>query len=153
MGKDKPKVQSILESVFTGAVEKLTKENCGQLIGALYIQLDMKAGEVLIYDETENLLEKNIIFEWAERAEKGVRLYKQAVHFIRVVLAALKARKIFDNPIFMRPFKVSVVDDDFNEIETVFALEGADVIAEGRLMKNLEQDLKNFYAKIFAELK
>jgi len=151
MGKEKPKVQTIIEAVFAGAVDKLVKANCGQLIEALYVYLDMKTGEILVYDENENLLEKNIIFEWAERAEKGVRLYKQAVHFVRVVLASLKGRKIFDNPVFMRPFKVSVVDDGFNEIENVLTLEGADVIVEGRLMKNLEQDLKNFYAKIFAE--
>jgi len=151
-GKDKPKVQVILEAVFVGAVEKLSKANSGQLIGVLFVQLDMETGEAAVYDAQEILLEKNIIFDWVERAEKGVRLYRQAVHFTRVSLAALKTRKTFDNPIFMRPFKVILVDDNFNEIETIFSIEGSDALPEGRLMKNLEQDLQNFSKKIFADL-
>jgi len=151
-GKEKPKVQTLLEAIFTNAFAKLATSNGGQLVWSLHVQLDMEAGEALVYDEHENLLEKNIIYDWVERAEKGMRLYKQAVHFIRVSLAALKTRKVFDNPMFMRPFKVVLVDDNFNEIETLFALEGSDGLSEGRLMKNLEQDLQNFSKKIFAEL-
>ena len=152
MGKEKPKVQTLLEALFTEAIGKLSAYNGGQLVWALHVQLDMEAGEALVYDERENLLEKNIIYDWVERAEKGMRLQKQAVHFLRVSLSALKTRKVFDNPMFMRPFKVSLVDDAFNEIETLFALEGSDLLSEGRLMKNLELDLQNFSKKIFAEL-
>ena len=151
MGKEKPKVQLILESVFMNAVEKLSKPDSGKLTGVLNVQLDMLAGEVQVYDDREVLLEKNIIFDWAERAEKGVRLYKQAVHFIRVSLAALKARKIFENPVFTRPLKILLVDDNFNEIETVFSLEATEFTYEGRIMKNLEQELQNFSRKLFGD--
>jgi len=151
-GKDKPKVQVILEAIFSGAVDKLLKADSGQLISALQVQLDMAAGEVQVYDDHEILLEKNIIFEWAEQAARNPRLYKQAVHFIRVSLAALKSRRIFDNPLFMLPFKVMIVDDNFNELETVFTIEGAEAFVEGgRLMKNLEQELQFFSKKIFAD--
>jgi hypothetical protein len=148
----KPKVQSILESIFTGAIDTLIKADSGHLVEALYVQLDLTAGEIQVYDDREVLLEKNIIFEWAELAGKNVRIYKQAVHFIRVALAAIRSRKIFDNPVFMRPFRVSIVDDDMNELETVFTIEGSDGVAEGRLLKNLEQELQIFSQKIFADL-
>ena len=89
MENSKPKVQSILESVFTGAIDKLSKQGGGCLINALLVQLDMMSGEVLVYDDNEILLEKNIIFEWVEQPpERSARLYRQALHFIRVVLAA-----------------------------------------------------------------
>ena len=149
MDKSKPKVQTIIESVFAGAIDKLLKSDSGQRLGALLIQLDMATGEVLIYDENEILLEKNIIFEWVEQPEKSERLYRQALHYVRVTLAALKSRKVFDNPVFMRPLKVLLVDDVFNEMQTIFTLEGAEVTSEGRLMKNLDHDLQNFYKKIF----
>ena len=152
VGKEKPKVQTLLEAIFTEAIGKLSDTTGGQLVWSLHVQLDMDAGEALVHDERENLLAKNIIYDWVERAEKGIRLYKQAVHFLRVSLAALKTRRVFDNPMFMRPFKVLLVDDNFNEIETLFSIEGSDMLSEGRLMKNLEQDLQNFSKKIFAEL-
>ena len=152
MEKGKPKAHSIIESVFNEAINKLMKSDSGQPVGALLVQLDFATGEVHLYDDNENLIEKNMIFEWAEQHERNPRLYRQALHYIRVVLAALKTRKVFDNPIFVRPFKVMVVDDMFNEIETAFTLEGSEGLSEGRLMKNLEQDLQIFYKKIFANL-
>ena len=152
MGKEKPKVQSILESVFISAVDKLIKADAGRLISELHVQLDLFAGEIQIYDDQEILLEKNIIFDWANRSDNSVRSYKQPVHFIRIALAGLKARKIFDVPVFMRPLAILLVDDNFNEIETIFTLEDADAISEGRLMKNLEHDLQNFSRKLFADM-
>ena len=152
MVKEKPKVQSILESVFINAVDKLSKADVGRLVGELHIQLDLSVGEIQVYDDQEILLEKNIIFDWANRAEIGARSYKQPVHFIRVALAGLKSRKIFDQPVFMRPFTILLVDDNFNEIETIYTLDDIDAIPEGRLMKNLEQDLQNFSRKLFADI-
>ena len=152
MGKEKPKVQSILESVFISAVDKLVKADAGRLISELHVQLDMFAGEIQIYDDQEILLEKNIIFDWANRSDNGVRSYKQPVHFIRMALAGLKTGKVFDIPVFMRPLAILLVDDNFNEIETIYTLEDADVVLEGRLMKNLEQDLQNFSRKLFADM-
>jgi len=150
--KGKPKVQTIFEAVFGGAVDKLLKSDRGQFVDNLLVQLDTATGEVLVFDSNEVLLEKNIIFEWAEQHEKSGRLYRQALHYMRVVLAAMRSRKVFDNPIFMRPLKVLIVDDVFNEIETVFTLEGSEPLPEGKLMKNLEYDLQNFYRKIFGSL-
>ena len=152
MGKEKPKVQSILESVFANAIDKLSKADSGRLVGELHVQLDLSAGEIQVYDDQEILLEKNIIFDWANRAENGVRSYKQPVHFIRVALAGLKSRKMFDSSVFMRPLEVVLVDDSFNEIETIFTLEDVDEVSEGRLMKNLEQELQTFSRKLFADI-
>ena len=150
MVKEKPKVLSILESVFIEAIDKLSKGGSGRLVGELQVQLDLTIGEIQVYDDQENLLEKNIIFDWTNRAEIGARSYKQPIHFIRIALAGLKSRRLFDNPLFMRPLNIMLVDENFNEIETIFTLEDIDEISEGRLMKNLEQELQNFSRKLFA---
>jgi len=152
MGKEKPKVQSILESVFINAVDKLSKADAGRLIGELHVQLDLLVGEIQVYDDQEILLEKNIIFDWANRAENGARSCRQPLHFIRITLAGLKSRKIFDTPVFVRPLEFLLVDENFNEIETIYTLNDIDAVSEGRLMKNLEQDLQNFSRKLFADL-
>ena len=149
MDKNTSKVQLILEAVFNGAIDKLTKQDNGQLVSALLVQLDFTTGEALVFDDKEILLEKNIIYEWVDQPEKSGRFYRQALHYMRVVLAALRLAKVFDNPVFLRPFKVMVVDDIFNEIETVFVLEAVEGLPEGRLMKNLDQELHIFYKKIF----
>jgi hypothetical protein len=152
MVKEKSKVQIILESVFINAVDKLIKAEGGRFTGDLYVQIDMTSGEIQVYDDQETLLEKNIIFDWADRSEKAVRSYKQPVSTLRTVLAGLKSEKVFDNPVLMRPFNVSLVDEVFCEIEMIFTLGSEDSYSEGRLMKNLEQELQNFSRKLFADM-
>ena len=152
MGKEKPKVQSILESVFINAVDKLSKADSGRLIGELYVQLDLIVGEIQVYDDQEILLEKNIIFDWANRSDNGINPYKQPIHSIRVALAGLKIRKIFDSSVFMQSLTILLVDDSFNEIETIFTVDDEEEVSEGRLMKNLEQELQTFSKKLFADI-
>lgn len=153
MGKEKPKVQSILESVFVKAVNQLLAVDAGRVISELHVQLDASVGEIQVYDDQEILLEKNVIFDWAERPERAVRSHKQPVHFIRAALVGLKSQKFFEKPEFMRPFAVLLVDENFNKIETIFVLEDVDAfVYEGRLMKNLEQELQNFSRKLFADV-
>jgi hypothetical protein len=152
MVKDKPKVQSVLESVFVNAVDQLIKADAGRLVSDLYVQIDRTSGEIQVYDDREILLEKNIIFHWADRPENDMRSNRQPVHSIRATLAGLKAQKFFDNPVFMRPFRVLLTDDNFYEIETVFVLGEDNGFWEGRLMKNLEQELQNFSRKLFADM-
>ncbi len=152
MGKEKSKVQSVLESVFVNAVNKLLKADSGRIIGELCVQLDMMAGEIQVYDDREILLEKNIIFDWAERSQKGLRSYRQPLHFIRLALAGLKSKKIFENPLFMKPLVICLVDENFNEIETIYTLGDVEAVSEGRLMKNLEQELQIFSKKLFADM-
>ncbi|MDR2776126.1 MAG: hypothetical protein LBC19_15600 [Tannerella sp.] len=152
MVKEKSKVQVILEAVFVDAADKLVKANAGRPVDGLYIQLDSDSGEIQVYDDRETLLEKNIIFDWMDHSEKAARSYKPQVNVIRAVLVGLKSGKFFDNPVFMRPFSISLVDDDFCEIEKIFTIGSEDTFLEGRLMKNLEQELQNFSRKLFADI-
>ena len=152
MVREKSKVQSVLEFVIMNAIDKLKVATAGRPVGELFVQLDLQQGEIQIYDDTEALLEKNIIFDWAEHAEKGGRTVKQALYSVRGALVGLKFARVFDNPLFMRPFKVSLVDDGFGVIETIFTIEETEIMSEGRLMKNLEADLQNFSRKLFADI-
>jgi hypothetical protein len=153
MAKEKPKIQSILESLFVNGVDMLEKADVGRLLSVLYVQLDMISGEIQVYDEHETLLGKNVIFDWADRcSERGVRSHKQPVNSLRVALSGLKSRKFFEKPIFTKPFSISLVDDNFCEIETIFTCGEKDMLSEGRLMKNLEQELQVFSKKLFADM-
>jgi hypothetical protein len=152
MAKEKPKVQSILESLFVHAVDKLEKAEAGRLIGCLYVRINITSGEIQIYDEQESLLEKKTIFDWADRSEKNVRSYNKPLHSIRAILTGLKSRKFFEKPLFMPFFSIYLVDDKFSEIETIFTCGEDGVPLEGRVMKNLEQELQSFSKNLFADI-
>jgi hypothetical protein len=148
--QSKSRAQNVLEVLFTDAVGKL--EIAGRQVNCLKVQLDLNIGEVQLYDDGETLLEKNIIFDWANRPVKDLHQARQQTNAIRGALIDLKRKNFFDSPVIARPFAVSFTDDNFVEIEKIFTLNDEEYVSEGRLMKNIEQDLQNFYKKLFADV-
>jgi hypothetical protein len=147
--QNKPRTQNILEALFMSAVHKL--ENVGRQVSELKVQLELNIGEAQVYDDRETLLEKNIIFDWANRPAKDLQQAKQQINSIRVALIDLKRKNFFDKDVIVRPFTVSFTDDNFAVIEKIFILNDDEYVSEGRLMKNLDQDLQNFCKKLFAD--
>ncbi|MDR2384266.1 MAG: hypothetical protein LBD80_01195 [Tannerella sp.] len=149
--QNRPRTQNVLEALFMSAMNKL--ENVGKQLNVLKVQLDLNIGEVQLYDDRETLLEKNIIFDWTNLPVKDLHQCKQQTNSIRVALIDLKRRNFFENPVIIKPFSVIFADDNFVEIEKIFTLADNEYVSEGRLMKNMEQDLQNFYKKLFADAK
>jgi len=154
MAKEKSKQQVILEAVFDEAINKLEQTDGGLFTAEMNLQLEMATGEIQVYDDHEQLLSKNIIYDWAEKVQQGGNPMPSAIHNIGVALDALRKRQAFDSPSITTPFSVSIVDDSFNKQQTIYKLDATAVetASEGRLMKNLERELHIFYKKIFADL-
>jgi hypothetical protein len=129
------------------AVSKL--EKAGRQASELKVQLDLSTGEAQLYDDNETLLEKNIIFDWANHPARDLRQARQQINSIRVALIDLKRKNFFENTVIIKPFNVIFTDENFVEIEKIFTLDNGEYVSEGRIMKNLEQDLQNFYKKLF----
>jgi hypothetical protein len=146
--QQRPRTQNVLEALFTNAVNSLE----GRSVSGFKIQFDLNTGEVQVYDDRETLLAKNVIFDWANRPVKDLSQCKQQTNSIRVALIELKRKNFFDNPLIAYPFTVSLTDENFMEIEKIFMLGDSEYIPEGRLMKNLEQELQNFYKKLLEDI-
>ncbi|MCC8095577.1 MAG: hypothetical protein LIP05_09550 [Tannerellaceae bacterium] len=58
MSASNVKVQTILEKTFVSAINQLTSSESPDLISDLYVQVDAETGELTIFDDAENLLEK-----------------------------------------------------------------------------------------------
>jgi hypothetical protein len=149
---NKPKTQAVLEELFTKAINTLVNDATGRSIEQIKVQIDVNSGELQIYDDRETPVEKNIIFEWANRPEKDATSTKRQVGAIRAALVELKRKKIFEDPLITRPFNVFLTDENFLETEKIFTLEDSEFVYEGRLMPNLERELNTFYKQLFADV-
>ena len=58
------KVQSVIESAFLSAINKLEASKDGNCYSDIYVQVDAETGELQIYDEEDRLIEKTVIFDW-----------------------------------------------------------------------------------------
>lgn len=147
------KVQSLIENVFTSAIEKLTKDESGNYISDLYVQVDAESGELQIYDDEEKMIDKVVIFDWVNSNEREDTFNKQVAAPIKAVLTILSTKNTFDAPRFMKPLSVSLTDEDFVVIEELLFIDDDMLRLDDPLLKDLDADLDDFLANLLADVK
>ncbi len=145
-------IQSVLENLFTAAIDKMIKNVKGNFISDIYVQADQESGEVQIYDEEENLIEKTVIFDWVNNTEEEAAFNQRVAEAIRTVLTTLVSKEMFDNPRFIKPLSVSLTDDDFVVIEELLFIDDENLRVDDPLLKDLDADLDDFLSKILSDV-
>ena len=70
MAASPSQIQSVLESFLTSAIQKMVEDTKLNDISDIYLQADAESGELQVYDEEENLVDKTIIFDWVNNSEE-----------------------------------------------------------------------------------
>ena len=144
------KIQSVIENTFVSAIKKLTQEGSGNLISDLYVQAEAESGELQIYDDNENLIDKVVIFDWVNSTQDDA-FNKQVTTVVKAVLAALSSKDMFNHESFLRPLSISLTDEDFVVIEELLFLDDDMFRLDDPLLKDLDADLDDFLAKLLSE--
>lgn len=153
MSANNAKVQSIIETAFMSAIEKLTKDENGSLISDLFVQADSESGELQIFDENEKVIEKNVIFDWVNNPDNEDVFNKKVSASVKAVLTILSTKNIFDHPRFLKPLSVSLTDEDFVVIEELLFLDDEMLRLDDPLLKDLDEDLDKFLAQLLSDIK
>lgn len=153
MGTSLTQIQSILEALFQSAIQKMTTNDSGNYISDIYVQVDPENGEVQIYDEEENLVDKTIIFDWVNNTENEEVFNRRVTDVLKSVMKALVAKKAFDNSQFIRPLSVSLTDESFVVIEELLFLDDEMFRLDDPLLKDLDADLDIFLDKLLSDVK
>ena len=153
MGTNLTQIKSILETLFLSAIQKMTTDKNGNYISDIYVQADPENGELLIYDEGENLVDKTVIFDWVNNTEGEEVFNRRVADVLKSVLASLSAKNIFDNPRFIKPLSISLTDESFVVIEELLFLDDDMLRLDDPLLKDLDADLDNFLSDLLADVK
>ena len=153
MSTNNSKVQTVIEAAFQTAIDRLAADTAGNLLSDLYVQVDQETGEVQIYDEEEHLIEKTIIYDWVNSQEAEEQFVKRVVGILKNVLATFATKNSFDAPRFLKPFSVSLTDEDFVVVEELIFLDDDLLRLDDPLLQNLDKDLDDFLAKLLPDIK
>lgn len=153
MNVNNTKVLSVIGTTLSSAIEKLAGNESGNLISDLYIQVDQESGELQIFDDEENLIEKVVIFDWVNNTEDEDLFNKQVVVSLKAVLTSLASKEIFDSPRFIKPLSVSFTDEDFVVIDELLFLDDEMIRLDDPLLKDLDADLDDFLDKLLSDVK
>jgi len=152
MSANTAKIQSVIENTFLSAIKKLEADHSANLITDLYIQADPENGELQIYDDRENLIEKVIIFDWIKNDKDKEGFNQQIINVLKAVLKVLSTKEVFNSDCFMRPLSVSLTDDDFVVIEELLFLDDEMLRLDDPLLKDLDTELDNFLNELLSDL-
>ncbi|MDR2810392.1 MAG: hypothetical protein LBB84_07535 [Tannerellaceae bacterium] len=150
MGTNNAKVQSVIENTFTKVVKALTTNDSVALISDLYVQADAESGELQIFGEEEDLLEKVVIFDWINSEEEIFE--KKISPVLKSALASLNAKSQFNHVCFLRPFSVSLVDDSFSVMEELLFIDDDTFRLDDPLLKDLDAELDSFLKGLMSNL-
>ena len=153
MSTNNSKVQTVIEAAFQTAIDRLAADTAGNLLSDLYVQVDQETGELQIYDEEEHLIEKTIIYDWVNSQEAEEQFVKRVVRILKNVLAPFATKNSFDAPRFLKPFSVSLTDEDFVVVEELMFLDDDLLRLDDPLLQNLDKDLDDFLAKLLPDIK
>ncbi|MCF2659282.1 MAG: hypothetical protein PUF30_01410 [bacterium] len=153
MSTNNSKVQTVIEAAFQTAIDRLAADTAGNLLSDLYVQVDQETGELQIYDEEEHLIEKTIIYDWVNSQEAEEQFVKRVVGILKNVLATFATKNSFDAPRFLKPFSVSLTDEDFVVVEELMFLDDDLLRLDDPLLQNLDKDLDDFLAKLLPDIK
>lgn len=153
MAENTMKVHSLIEKAFTAAVDKLNRDPEGNYISDLYVQVDKDNGELQIYDDEERLIEKVMIFDWANSDLDEEAFMKQAIATLKAVLTILSTKKVFECPRLLRPLSVSLTNESFIVIEELIFIDDDMLRLDDPLLKDLDEDLDKFLADLLSDVK
>ena len=152
MNANMTKVQALIENAFVTAIDKLTKEESANLVSDFYVQVDAETGELQIYDDTERLINKVVIFDWVNSPEEEAVFNKKVAATLKAVLTVLSTKKAFDSQRIVKPFSVSLTDEDFVVIEELLFIDEDMLLLDDPLLKDLDADLDKFLADLLADV-
>ena len=146
------KVQPLIEKAFVEAIDQLTKEESANLVSDFYVQVDAETGELQIYDDAERLMNKVVIFDWVNSPEEEDAFNKKVAAAIKAVLTILSTKNAFDSTRLVKPFSVSLTDEDFVVIEELLFIDDDMLQLDDPSLKDLDTDLDNFLANLLADV-
>ncbi|MDL2244046.1 hypothetical protein LJC54_00870 [Parabacteroides sp. OttesenSCG-928-J18] len=152
MNANTTKVQSIIETTFISAIERLKKEGSGSFVSDLYVQVDPESGEVQIYDENENLLDKVVIFDWINKSHQMESFQKQVIATLKAVLTVQSTKGMFEDPLFIKPVSVSLTNEYFVVVEELLFLDDDLFRLDDPLLKDLDAELDDFLNNLLSDI-
>ena len=146
------KAQALIENAFTQVIEKLNSEQSADLVSDFYVQVDAETGEMQIFDDAERLMNKVVIFDWVNSSEEETVFNRKVAASIKAALTILSTKNLFDSQRLLKPFSISLTDEDFVVIEELLFIDDDTLLLDDPLLKDLDADLDKFLADLLADV-
>ncbi|NDV65568.1 hypothetical protein [Bacteroides sp. 224] len=138
--------QSLIESTIQKAMDNFP---CGcerSIVTDIYLQANQSAGELVIFNDEDEVLANCIIKEWIDY--NGSDFFKDMERVFTSILNRMKEKCIFDKPSILQPYSFVLVDEEKETIAELLIIDDDMMLVNEELLKGLDKELDDFLKEL-----
>ena len=143
----------IIRNLFIQVMDSLEEGYTVNPLSDLFIQVDRQSGEVFILNNDEETLAKETVFDWVQLDKEEREFYPEIVPELKSVISRLNEKNIFDKLYVVKPFSITLVNEEFKAIEKLLFLDDDTLKLDNNIWKTMNKELDDFMKNLFSDTK
>ncbi|MEG2573659.1 MAG: hypothetical protein RSA44_03245 [Bacteroides sp.] len=133
---------SLIEAALREAMSKFTTSGEQTVVTDIHLQPKQDTGELLIFDDDDEILASTFIDEWKEYESED--FYQGIEKLLSADLNRLRGTGIFEVPSILQPYSFVLVDDDKETVAELLLIDDDTILVNDDLLKGLDEELDDF---------
>jgi len=136
-----------IERAIRKIAQKFPYSEDTDVLTDIHLRVSQDSGELLAFDDNDEEINRCVIEQWIDNKDED--FYEGVAEILRTELS--KQRELTDNLGIMKPYSFVLEDDDKESLAELYIVDDETVIIGNELMKDLDEDLDDFFEKLFKE--
>ena len=134
-----------IERAIRKIADKFPPSEEANVMTDIHFRVTQETGELMAFDDNDEELNRCIIEDWIDNTDDD--FFEQIPSVFRKCLD--KMRDTVENMSILKPFSVVLENDDKESVAELYLVDDETVIIDPDLMQGLNEDLDDFFKKLF----
>ena len=136
-----------IERAIRKIADKFPPSEEANVMTDIHFRVTQETGELMAFDDNDEELNRCIIEDWIDNTDDD--FFQQIPSVFRKCLD--KMRDTVENMSILKPFSFVLENDDKESVAELYLVDDETVIIDPDLMQGLNEDLDDFFKKLFED--
>lgn len=136
-----------IERAIRKIADKFPPSEEANVMTDIHFRVTQETGELMAFDDNDEELNRCIIEDWIDNTDDD--FFEQIPSVFRKCLD--KMRDTVENMSILKPFSFVLENDDKESVAELYLVDDETVIIDPDLMQGLNEDLDDFFKKLFED--
>jgi hypothetical protein len=136
-----------IERAIRKIADKFPSSEEANVMTDIHFRVTQETGELMAFDDNDEELNRCIIEDWIDNTDDD--FFQQIPSVFRKCLD--KMRDTVENMSILKPFSFVLENDDKESVAELYLVDDETVIIDPDLMQGLNEDLDDFFKKLFED--
>ena len=136
-----------IERAIRKIADKFPPSEEANVMTDIHFRVTQETGELMAFDDNDEELNRCVIEDWIDNTDDD--FFEQIPSVFRKCLD--KMRDTVENMSILKPFSFVLENDDKESVAELYLVDDETVIIDPDLMQGLNEDLDDFFKKLFED--